>query len=388
MDSRNTDAGNRTRLLDRKKGAEYINSLSRDELFERFGITRVGNITGFDTIGVPVYHVTRPAGLVLSQNSGKGEHARVGAIGEGIEYGVFEQPTGEFRLGCFDAVSPDILPLARGSKWNATTEIPLEPCVHFQSECTVELPSDLLWMVHRKQKLMHFQMTSNGQALGASFESALLGGLYECIERDAMTIALYRWKEHGQPPCRVDFSVAPDNVLALADRIAHAGLKLFLFETTSEFKVPVYCAFIVDPSGDFFTTTGWGCDIMPYRAAEAAILEAIQSRCVYIAGARDDLLQKEYDIAKARDPREQMEYMEYIPFGVDLTGIKWDAQMWWEIEYIMDRLGTYAQNVYYKLIDLGELKAVKTVILGLEPPIHELWKPSERCSSAALACTA
>jgi ribosomal protein S12 methylthiotransferase accessory factor len=386
MDSRNTDAGNRTRLLDRKKGAAYISSLSLDELFERFGITRVGNITGFDTIGVPVYHVTRPAGLVLSQNSGKGEHARVGAIGEGIEYSVFENPTGDYCMEAFPR-NGWALPLAKGSKWTDETVIPVEEVVHWSTGYDTSFPSDLLWMVHRKAKLMHFQMTSNGQALGSSFESAFLGGLYEWIERDAMTLALYRWKEHNQAPCRVDFSVAPDNVLALADRIAHAGLKLFLFETTSEFKVPVYCAFIVDPSGDFFTTTGWGCDLQVDKAVEAAILEAIQSRCVYIAGARDDLLQKEYDIAKARDPREQMQYMESIPFGVGLVGHHPEVPMWWEIESIMERLGEYAQNVYYKLIDLGELKAVKTIILGLEPPIHELWKPSERCTSSALACT-
>src|ERR1700736_1514367 len=80
---------------DRARGARLINSLTRDELFDRYEITRVGNITGFDCIGVPVYHVTRPAGLVLSQNSGKGldaQTARTGAIAEGIEYHTFEHP--------------------------------------------------------------------------------------------------------------------------------------------------------------------------------------------------------------------------------------------------------------------------------------------------------
>src|SRR6266436_5426912 len=90
---------------DRAKGARYINSLTRDDLFDRYEITRVGNITGFDVIGVPVYHVTRPAGLVLSQNSGKGldaQTARTGAIAEGIEYHTFEHPVGEFRIGRLD----------------------------------------------------------------------------------------------------------------------------------------------------------------------------------------------------------------------------------------------------------------------------------------------
>jgi ribosomal protein S12 methylthiotransferase accessory factor len=385
MDSRKTDAGNRSRLLDRRQSAEYINSLSRDELFDLFQITRVGNITGFDTIGVPVYHVTRPAGLVLSQNSGKGDNARVGAIGEGIEYSVFENPMGDFHMGKLPHFRG--LPMAKDSKYTHGTVVPIEEAIHYKSGEKAAFPSDLLWMVHRKAKIMHFQMTSNGQALGASFESAFIGGLYECIERDAMTIELYRWKETGEAPPRVDFRFAPTCIQELVYRITQAGLKLYLFETCSDIGVPVYCAFIADPNGDFFTTMGWGCDLAIEKAAEAAILEAIQSRCVYIAGARDDLLQKEYDVAKARDSKEQMRYMDALPFGVGLVGSSEEAPMWWEIETIMDRLGDHAQNVYFKLIDLGELKAVKTVILGLEPPMHELWQPSERCTSSVQVST-
>jgi YcaO-like protein with predicted kinase domain len=389
LDSWKIDAGNIPRFLERKQSGEYINSLSGEELFERFGITRVGEITGFDVIGVPVYHVTRPAALVLTQNSGKGlskETARTGAIGEGIEYSVFENPTGDFWIDKLDSLDPDILPLAKGSTWNSGTLIPLEYASKVSGgQCL--FPSDLLWMSHRKAKVMHFMMTSNGQALGASFESAFLGGLYECIERDAIAIALYRWRKYGVAPVKVDLSSGSDRILELWVRIVRAGLKLYVCKTTADIVVPVYCAYIVDPQGDFFSTTGWGCDLVDAKAAEAAILEAIQARCVYIAGARDDLSLADYDCAKARDSKTQMRYMESLPFGPALVSYCPEFPLQYEIDRVLEKLGAWRENVYFKLIDLGELKAVKVVILGLESPFHELWQPSKRCISLAQACT-
>ena len=305
-----------TLAQDRQKSAEYITSLSADQLFDRYEITRVGNITGFDCVGIPVYHVTRPAGLVLSQNSGKGldkATARVGAIAEGIEYHTFEHPAGDFRVGKFDAVPLEILPVALGSKWTPKTDIPLESAFHFQSGCTVELPSDLLWMVHRKRKVMNFQMTTNGQAIGASFESAFLSGIYECVERDAMTIALGRWETGGPPPRRVDPRNASWAIDAILAKIDDAGLKVYLFDCTSDIPIKVYWAALVDPSGDFFTTAGWSCNLDSTVAAQSAMLEAIQSRCVYIAGARDDLMEGEYRSHKSRNPKDQQLFLSLLP---------------------------------------------------------------------------
>jgi len=375
---------------DRAKGAAFINSLTRDELFDRYEITRVGNITGFDCIGVPVYHVTRPAGLVLSQNSGKGlesETARVGAIAEGIEYHTFEHPVGEYLIGQVDRIDSSMLPIAAGSKWTPQTNIPLESSTKWDTGETVDFPSDLLWMVHRKQTIMHFQMTTNGQAVGSSFESAFMAGIYECVERDATTIALERWETGGPAPRRIDprnASVAIDTLIA---RIEDAGLKLYLFDCTSDIPIKVYWAALVDPSGDFFTTAGWSCNLHPIAAAESAILEAIQSRCVYIAGARDDLIDEEYRSHKSRNSKGQQLFFESLPVSGKLLSYTMDLDLASELSCILNRLGSWKDNIYYKHIDLGELHAVKTVILGLEPPRNQLWQPSARYLSA-LASTA
>lgn len=369
---------------DRAKGARYINSLTRDELFDRYAITRVGNITGFDTIGVPVYHVTRPTGLVLSQNSGKGldaQVARTGAIAEGIEYHVFEHPVGDYQIGTC-SIDPSLLPVAKGSKWTSKTNIPLDKATQMVTGQSIDFPSDLLWMVHRKQKLLHFQMTTNGQALGASFESAFLSGIYECVERDATTIALQRWVDGGPPPRRIDprnASLAIDTLLA---KIDDAGLKVYLFDCTSDIPLKVYWAALVDPSGEFFTTAGWSCNLDAILAAEAAMLESIQSRCVYIAGARDDLMDEDYQSHKARNPKDQQLLFESLPVSGKLLSYRMDLDLGSELALVLKRLGPWRENIYYKHIDLGELHAVKTVILGLEPPRNQLWQPSARYLSA------
>ena len=72
------------------------------ELFEsspdallRFGITRVGDLTGLDTIGIPVWFASRPNSRGLSVSQGKGldeTQARLSAIMEAVEGAVAENP--------------------------------------------------------------------------------------------------------------------------------------------------------------------------------------------------------------------------------------------------------------------------------------------------------
>ena len=72
-----------------------VREIAAEETFARikpalsnFGITRVANITGLDTIGIPVWTVVRPLGRSLSVSQGKGvthELAVVSGIMESIE---------------------------------------------------------------------------------------------------------------------------------------------------------------------------------------------------------------------------------------------------------------------------------------------------------------
>jgi ribosomal protein S12 methylthiotransferase accessory factor len=89
--------------------------------------------------------------------------------------------------------------------------------------------------------------SSNGGALGGSIEEAVLGGLHEVVERDAYFATWYS----RVPPCRIDTGSIDDrHSAALIARARAAGFEVHLFDMTSEARIPVVGAMIVDPSGD------------------------------------------------------------------------------------------------------------------------------------------
>src|SRR5215475_2628081 len=114
-----------TREALRIRSAEYLNGLSLDYLFKKFGITRIANLTGLDQVGYPIYSVTRPLGQTVSVNAGKSlvpELSRAGAIAEGIEFHTFENPPKRQRRWIEKirahelSFDPMLLQWARGAK--------------------------------------------------------------------------------------------------------------------------------------------------------------------------------------------------------------------------------------------------------------------------------
>ena len=366
-----------TRKTLRRRTAEYLNSISLDDLFLRFKITRVSRIDGLDCIGVPVYSVCRPESVTVSVNAGKsldGRMARAGAIAEGIEFSTFENPVGEFWVepGLMNPL--EWFPFAKDSTWAAETPIANEDVTVWGNGSLINVPSDLVWLLRRARYdgPPHFQMTSNGQAIGASFEDAFLQGLYECVERDQTVLRMCSESILKVWPPRVE---PPESFATIVSKIHRASLKLFLFHCPVDIQIPCYWAVLADPYGGCGTFGGWGCDLNPNHAAERAILEAIQSRAVYISGARDDIERRNFDELKARDPSDLIRELESLPVlgQVPEGGYQYES-LGEELSHARELLGPWAQQVCYKHIDLGELQAVKVIILGMEQPIAKYWK--------------
>jgi YcaO-like protein with predicted kinase domain len=379
--------GIRQRL--RLKTADYLNSLSLDELFSRYKITRVSRIDGLDCIGVPVYSVCRPEAATVSVNAGKSLDARLaraGAIAEGIEFATFENPEGEFYVDSGLMNPVEWFPFACDSEWTPETPFAQEDVRVWGNGSFVSMPSDLVWLIRRAQYdgPTHFQMTSNGQAIGASFEDALLQGLYECVERDQTVLRMCSESIlHVWPP-RVEM---PENSFRIRQCCDGASLKLFLFHCPVDIQIPCYWAVLADPYGGCGTFGGWGCDLNPNYAASRAILEAIQSRAVYISGARDDIERRNFDELKARDPSELIAELEALPVlgQVPEGGYEYES-VEEELRHARELLGPWAEQVCYKHIDLGELHAVKVIILGMEQPITKHWK-SMRWAKLVESCS-
>lgn len=122
-----------------------------------------------------------------------------------------------------------------------------------------------------------FGITSNGLAAGSTLCDAVLGGLTEVLERDAMLIAWYNGLA-GRPH---DASTHPDaDVRRLAQLYTRRGVELALIELPTDHPVHVFMgiALQTDSTKGPATVVGLGADLDPLIAARKAAMEVGQVR--------------------------------------------------------------------------------------------------------------
>jgi ribosomal protein S12 methylthiotransferase accessory factor len=142
---------------------------------------------------------------------------------------------------------------------------------------------------HRRSSPLPFHFSSNGLNSGNTATEALVGALYEVVERDATTCTKVSWNR-GARMRRVDLDTArsPD-IAALVDRAAAAGVAVVVVDCTVDTQVPTFCAYLLDrrnPTMGMYH--GYGTHLDPEVAVIRAVTEAAQGRLVFIAGSRDD----------------------------------------------------------------------------------------------------
>jgi YcaO-like protein with predicted kinase domain len=390
-----------TRKALRQAVAEAINSLSRKQLLESFAISRIADLTGLDTIGLPVYSCTRVLSQTISIHSGKGLEkaaARAGAILEAIEFEVAEHPAGQFRIASANQLpEDDHLPLedcfpSRSSVVNEFTPLPWEEVTNVQNGAQTLIPSDLIWMVPRvkHQPLLYFQMGTNGLASGGSNEDAILSGLYEVLERDAWTLNQFLLDNCGIMPHRTPLAGLPDRVDILVRQLEAASVKLHLFDITNDYRVPVFGAILLDHSGQCAGTFGgYGCHVNAEIAAIRAITEAAQSRCCYISGARDDLFRRQFLLMKRMDQEKLDDMFNELPLAsplVEYRDVSFpDVRA--ELRYLLKLIRGHGVNeVFVKELGSyvdGMVHVVRVVSPQCEPCKFDHWTPGLRCLSYA-----
>ena len=122
-------------------------------LLETVGITRIGDLTGLDRIGIPVAHCIRPNSRSLAVSQGKGpdlSYAKVSAAMESIELHCAERFSPErvrasFRsLGSERAVDPRYLNLAEDTAYNEEMLLEWVPGRDLLGERELLVPYDLV----------------------------------------------------------------------------------------------------------------------------------------------------------------------------------------------------------------------------------------------------
>lgn len=297
-----TDATPKGIRADAQRAVSPERTLARIEpLYPAIGLTRLADITGLDSLGIPVVLSVRPQSGYLSVDGGKGFTRTAAMASAAME--CFERHAGERTpLPRFTAryaelpeagrIAVEDLPLSRNSLFS--TQLP-ETWIWADDLLggdPVAVPSVMVALErhrHARSSTLPFHFSSNGLNSGNTKSEALIGALYEVIERDATTCTKVSW-ESGAPMRRVDLDTASSPDIAfLVDRIHHAGLEVVVIDCTVDTAVPTFCAYLCDLRNSAMGVYhGYGTHLDPEVAVIRAICEAAQGRLVFIAGSRDD----------------------------------------------------------------------------------------------------
>lgn len=287
--------------------------------FSAAGLTRVAEVTHLDRIGIPVALAVRPNSRSLSVSQGKGitrDQAIASAVMEAMELAAAERlPSGLHRASLQQMDRRDMLDLESSTR-SRLDRLPRDAEIHWAEGYEiggyrrVMVPWALVgadYCAEAEGFHTAFQVSTDGLASGASDDEAILHGLCELIERDAIALMTFMSTEElATRAYPVDEEDGPD-VVAMQRAIEGAGCTLNVIDMTSDIAVPAFTAIISDPVTDgahitkYAHSGGSACHPLRRRALEKAIVEAAQSRITRISGSRDDLPASTYAAADDQD---------------------------------------------------------------------------------------
>lgn len=272
-------------------------------ILNKIGVTRIANVTGLDHIGIPVAVCMRPNSKHLSVSQGKGvswELAQVSAIMEAVESYHAENPCepdliGTYRVlkSHFELVDPNYL--CRGFfKLNEEYhELGWMKGINLINDQLVYVPFDAICLdsSRLRPETAIFNASSNGLAAGNTMTEAILHGLYEVIERDA----LWHWQQLSEKD-KVATQINLDSIRStmnreLVDQLLTVNMKIKIWDISSTINLPAYYCMIadVDRIRNLGAFTGSGAHLYREVALTRAILEAAQARLTFITGTRDEI---------------------------------------------------------------------------------------------------
>lgn len=372
------------------RSSSFESTLARAEgLAPVMGITRVANVTGLDSVGIPVVMVVRPNSKSLSVAQGKGltlAAAKASGLMESVEGYHAENVAAPLRICSYEelrydaeSVDPTDLPLASLSRYDPN--VPMTWCAGIDLRQGMEtwVPYDL---VHTDLALPWipgsgcFSRSSNGLASGNHPLEAVSHGICEVVERDATTLWALSSREYQEQSLLDLASVDDPDCQQVLAAFHQAGLRVTVWDTTSDIGIASFeCAIEERDRGSYTRTRpagGHGCHPSRAIALLRALTEAAQSRLTQIAGSRDDLRPEDYegirDSARSptastadRDGRAPRSFPE-IP---NYVGASLNDDVTWEIDRLQ-RAGLERVLV----VDLTKaafgIPVVRVLVPGLE----------------------
>jgi YcaO-like protein with predicted kinase domain len=273
----------------------------------QMGITRLGNITGLDRIGIPVVVAVRPNSRSVSVSQGKGlnlAQATTSALMEAIE-GFHAEEVGEGSLATYrelaatgGVVDPATL-CTTGRPFDIDAKLSWLQGFDLLQQEPCWVPAEIVHTDDTRALDGYFPAGSNGLASGNHLVEAISCAICELVERDAVAV----WSASGlRARARQALDIAsiddPD-CRALLDKYDKARVTVRMWNVTTDIGIAAFVCDIRDPSagepGRLRRFHGAGCHPDRAIALVRALTEAAQARLTYIAGIRDDLLPSEYE---------------------------------------------------------------------------------------------
>ena len=229
----------------------------------------------------------------LSAGKGRTERAaKLSALGEAVErYSAYHVDQSRIYLADWDEVSASAMspadlvlysdeqyrrpgfPFAR---WDPSARTSWIDGVELPSGRPIALPSSLVYLAAPARPEDFFTAaTSNGLAAGPSLEAAILSGLYELIERDALLIC---WMNR-LPAVEIRLPEDASLSAAIVRHYARFAVRVRLFLLPTDLGAAVVMALAEDEDPRHpARLIGMGCDLDGAVAVEKAIFELCQAR--------------------------------------------------------------------------------------------------------------
>jgi YcaO-like protein with predicted kinase domain len=234
-----------------------------------------------------------------------------------------------------------------------------------------------------------FFQGSNGLASGNRLCEAILHGLCEVIERDALCLWGFL-REEQRMELQVQVSGTGSASLGHAVRtLDNKGVVLAAWEITSDIGIPTYFALVADDpeSAEWRPIpmcSGNGTHLDPEIALSRAVHEAIQSRATLISGSRDDQFPGDYIRAGNRDDHaraiQSIRSQKPLRSVGDLRPPVAD-NFEGDLRTILARLRDVGLDSVI-VVDLSRpdvgIAVVKVIVPGLEPPRQAFYRPGAR----------
>lgn len=341
-------------------------------LLTRYGVTRVADITRFDTLGIPVMLAIRPLARTFTISHGKGHTrllARLSAVMESVELWHAENacpPPAIRNTGAEDLRLPyelGELQQYRGSLLSEKAPLDWIEASTVAADASYPVPRQYVQLgaeIADTWSPPMLRPSSNGLASGNNFAEAALHALYEIVERDSVASL-------GSAPAEdreyLDLATVDDaGVSDLLGMIRRAGMHVEVTVVTGRWPLSTFVAYLWDGSNRISAGSGVHSD--PAIGLSRALTEAAQSRLVAITGAHDDLNHAWRGTAEARSP-------EVFPPTTDWTTAKaagslfqdLNAELIWLDDLIRSRTGSVP--LYVDLSTHDAFSVVKVVAAGM-----------------------